>query len=248
MPSVESVRSCVVIPARYASSRFPGKPLAEIYGKPMILWVAELCASAVGKRHVYVATDNSSIKDVVVSSGFNALMTSEDCLTGTDRVCEAAKGLDYDIIVNVQGDEPVLNPQDILKCIQIKKKNMTSVVNGYVPIQESEDPCNVNLPKVIFNESQQLVYMSRNPLPGFLSNAPSTYYKQVCIYGYSHHDLNVFSSLGRKSTLESSEDIEILRFLEFKNPVIMYECSAGSLAVDVPSDIATIEKYLSSKK
>ena len=233
-------RACIVIPARYASSRFPGKPLAEIYGKPMILWVTEVCASAVGKSHVYVATDSLLIKNVVENSGFNVLMTRADCLTGTDRLCEASKYLDYEIIINVQGDEPVLNPQDIRNCIQIKRENMTSVVNGYAPIQESEDPFNVNIPKVVFNESQQLVYMSRKPLPGFKSHscAPSTYFKQVCIYGYSHQDLHLFSSFGRKSLLESCEDIEILRFLEFQNPVIMYECSSGSLAVDVPTDIA----------
>lgn len=238
--------ACVVIPARYASSRFPGKPLAKILSKPMILWVAELSAVAVGKSHVYIATDSDPIKEVVKAAGFQVLMTSEDCLTGTDRICEAAKHLNYEIIVNVQGDEPVLNPQDIVRCIEIKEKNMNSVVNGYTSIQPTEDPSNPNIPKVIFDEKNRLVYMSRNPLPGFKSKAcaPSIYFKQVCIYGFSHRDLASFSSFGRKSLLEYSEDIEILRFLEFQNPIIMYECSAGSLAVDEPSDIKLVENYL----
>ena len=100
---------------------------------------------------------------------------------------------------------------------------------------------------MVFNEKKH-VYMSRNVLPGFKSvrNSPDNFYKQVCIYGFSHDDLSLFSSFGRKSTLESCEDIEILRFLEFPDPIIMFECSAGSIAVDVPSDIALVEDYLHS--
>lgn len=240
--------ACVVIPARYSSSRFPGKPLANICGKPMILWVAELAAVAVGHEHVYVATESPLIKNSVEASGFNVLMTSSECLTGTDRICEAAKFLDYKIIVNVQGDEPILNPDDIINCINIKFNNMKSVVNGFTLISPSEDPKSPNIPKVVFNEKKHLVYMSRNVLPGFKSerNSPDNFYKQVCIYGFSHDDLSLFSSFGRKSTLESCEDIEILRFLEFPDPIIMFECSAGSIAVDVPSDIALVEDYLHS--
>ena len=241
--------ACVVIPARYASSRFPGKPLADILGKPMILWVAELAASAVGQQHVYVATDSDLIRNVCESAGFNVLMTSEHCLTGTDRICEASHFLDYDIIVNVQGDEPVLNPQDIIKCIEIKSTHIGSVVNGFTSISSTEDPSNTNIPKVIFNENNHLVYMSRQPLPGFKSvkNAPTNYFKQVCIYGFTHNELELFSSFGRKSRLEYSEDIEILRFLEFSAPIIMFECSSGSLAVDVPSDVLLVENYLKSQ-
>ena len=148
--------ACVVIPARYSSSRFPGKPLANICGKPMILWVAELAAIAVGHEHVYVATESLLIKNSVEASGFNVLMTSSECLTGTDRICEAAKLLDYKIIVNVQGDEPILNPHDIINCINIKSNNMNSVVNGFTLISSSEDPTSLNIPKVVFNEKNIL--------------------------------------------------------------------------------------------
>ena len=243
-------KACVVIPARYASTRFPGKPLAEILGKPMILWVAELASLAVGQKHVYVATESEMIKEVVESAGFSVLMTSASCLTGTDRICEASKFLNYDIIVNVQGDEPILNPQDIINCIRIKSKNINSVVNGYTLIGLGEEPSNLNIPKVIFNEKNHLIYMSRLAVPGFKAehNAPQKYFKQVCVYGFTHHDLTLFSSFGRKSHLEHSEDIEILRFLEFPAPIVMFECTSGSLAVDVPSDVLLVENYLNSKQ
>ena len=108
------MRSCVVIPARYKSTRFPGKPLVKLLGKPMILWVAELSAQALGKSNVYVATDNTLIEEEVKKSGFNTVLTSSDALTGTDRIAEASNKIESDIFINVQGDEPLINPMDIL--------------------------------------------------------------------------------------------------------------------------------------
>ena len=114
------MRSVVIIPARYQSSRFPGKPLVCLLGKPMILWVAELSERAVGNKNVYVATDDEKIANVVIKAGFQAIMTSEDCLTGTDRLAEAAQKIDADIYINVQGDEPLIDSQDIRRVIEEK--------------------------------------------------------------------------------------------------------------------------------
>lgn len=238
-----NMNACVIIPARYSSSRFPGKPLVPLLGKPMVLWVAELAERVVGKEHVYVATDDSRISDLVKDSGFSALMTSSSALTGTDRIAEAANKIDYDIYVNVQGDEPMVEPEDVYSCIKLKKSNPDSVVNGYCWVGKDEDPSNVNIPKVITNESSDLVYISRGILPSFKdpANAPAHYKKQVCIYGFTKEQLKQYASYGRKSLLEEHEDIEILRFLEFNQRVLMYECSPGSLAVDVPSDVARVE-------
>lgn len=240
------MRACVIIPARYASSRFPGKPLIPLLGKPMVLWVAELSARAVGQNHVFIATEDARIADVVHTAGFSALMTSPDALTGTDRLAEAAGMIDYDIYVNVQGDEPLVDPADIRRCISIKSEKPDTIVNGYCWIGLDEDPASVNIPKVIATESGLMVYMSRNLLPGFkeAKNAPGQYMKQVCIYGFSREELNAFANFGRKSTLEQSEDIEILRFLELNYRILMYECSPGSLAVDVPSDLVKVENAL----
>jgi len=240
------MKSVVVIPARYKSSRFPGKPLVNLLGKPMILWVSELSAKAVGKENVYIATDDERISKIVTAAGFNAIMTSDHCFTGTDRLAEAANKISADIYINVQGDEPLVNPKDIINIIKTKELYYNEIINGYCPISSDEDPSNVNLPKVIFTEDNSLVYMSRQAIPGFKdkAQAPSQYYKQVCIYAFTADELKSYADYGRKSTLEESEDIEIIRFLEWGKKIRMVETNPGSLAVDVQEDIAKVEQGL----
>ncbi len=240
------MKSVVIIPARYKSSRYPGKPLVPLLGKPMILWVAELSAKAVGIESVYVATDDERIADVVKAAGFTPLMTSSEALTGTDRLAEAARLIDADIFINVQGDEPTLNPNDICKVRDKKLENPSSIVNAYCWISEFENPDSVNIPKVITNESDRLIYMSRKSLPGYkdAQNAPAKFKKQVCIYAFTREELESFQTFGRKSALETCEDIEILRFLEMEKTILMIESSGGSLAVDVPEDVSPVEEAL----
>ncbi|MEO1943091.1 MAG: 3-deoxy-manno-octulosonate cytidylyltransferase [Candidatus Thioglobus sp.] len=240
------MKSVVIIPARYKSSRFPGKPLVNLLGKPMILWVSELSAQAVGKENVYIATDDERISKAVTTAGFNAIMTSNQCLTGTDRLAEAANKIPADIYINVQGDEPLVNPKDILNIIKAKKTHYNEIINGFCPIARDEDPNNVNIPKVIFTENNSLVYMSRQAIPGFKDNsqAPSQYYKQVCIYAFTADELKSYADYGRKSALEASEDIEIIRFLEWGKKIRMVETNPGSLAVDVREDVAKVEQGL----
>lgn len=243
------MRTVVVIPARYASSRFPGKPLVELLGRPMILRVADLAATAVGAKNVYVATEDERIATVVTDAGYQAVMTSPTALTGTDRLAEASKTIDADIYVNVQGDEPLLDPGDIVRIIEHKAAHLDKVINGYCWLSENEDPANVNIPKVIATEAGRMVYMSRNPLPGYKDpvNRPSGYRKQVCIYAFTRDELCQFAEFGRKSWLEACEDIEILRFLELDKEVLMVETRPGSLAVDTPEDVAPVEKALRAK-
>lgn len=240
------MRAVVLIPARYASSRYPGKPLVPLLGKPMVLWVAELSAKAVGIDNVYVATEDSRIADVVTAAGFNAVMTTDQCLTGTDRLAEAALQVKADMYINVQGDEPIINPDDIRKAIAVKQQDMTAIVNGFCWLSEQEEPDSVNIPKVITTEDNTLVYISRKALPGYKDAkcAPKRYKKQVCIYAFTADELAAFKAFGRKSELEFSEDIEILRFLELGKTIRMYETQPGSLAVDVPDDVAPVEAAL----
>lgn len=240
------MKTIIVIPARYKSSRFPGKPLVNLLGKPMIQWVAELSARAVGQENVYIATDDTKIQTAVLGMGYQVVMTSEQCLTGTDRLAEVAQQVEADIYINVQGDEPLVNPEDILKVIEAKKAYPNEVINGYAIIGEDEDPNSVNIPKVIFTEDKRLVYMSRQALPGFKDqkNAPQQYYKQVCIYAFSREELLAYGEFGRKSTLEQTEDIEILRFLEWGQTIRLEQTRPGSLAVDVPEDVANVERAL----
>lgn len=241
------MKTIIVIPARFKSSRFPGKPLINLLGKPMIQWVAELSAKAVGGENVYIATDDNSIAEAVTKMGYQAVMTSDSCLTGTDRLAEVAQQIEADIYINVQGDEPLVNPEDILKVIEVKKTYPNEIINGYAQLSEDEDPNNVNIPKVIFTEQdKRLVYMSRQAIPGFkdVKNTPLTYYKQVCIYAFNRQELLDFGQYGKKSTLEHSEDIEIIRYLEWNQAIRMVKTRPGSLAVDVPEDVAKVEVAL----
>lgn len=240
------MKTVIVIPARYHSSRFPGKPLAKLLGKAMILWVAELSAKAIGKENVYVATEDKRIVETVEKEGFRAIMTSDSALTGTDRLAEAVENIDADIYINVQGDEPILNPSDILKIRDKKIEHLDAVINGFCRISASEEPQSVNIPKVIMNEKNAMIYMSRVALPGYKEgkNAPHKYDKQVCIYAFTKEQLQKFKAFGRKSALEACEDIEILRFLELDIPIIMVETTGNSLAVDIVEDVAPVEQVL----
>lgn len=240
------MKAIVVIPARYKSSRFPGKPLTKLLGKPMILWVAELSAKAIGIKSVYIATDDKRIAKVVKGSGFQVIMTSTQALTGTDRLAEVAERVISDIYINVQGDEPLVSPQDILKAIEQKKSYPNQVINGYCALLKEEDPSSVKIPKVIFTEQQQMIYMSRQPIPGVkdVKEGLVEYYKQVCIYAFNRQELLAYGSFGRKSIIEQSEDIEILRFLEWNQGIRMFKTQQGSLAVDTPEDVAKVERAL----
>jgi 3-deoxy-manno-octulosonate cytidylyltransferase (CMP-KDO synthetase) len=243
------MRVIIVIPARYRSSRFPGKPLVKLLGKPMIIWVAELSSRAVGKENVYIATDDSKIQKTVIQMGYNVVMTSKNCLTGTDRLAEVAKKIEADIYINVQGDEPLVDPTDIQKIIDLKKQYPNDVINGYTKMEKDEDPQSLSKPKIIFTEDKRMVYISRQPLPGFKDPKYSSkvYYKQVCIYAFNREELLTFGNFGGKSKLEESEDIEIIRFLEWGKTIRLVETKPKSLAVDVPEDVENVEDILKNK-
>jgi 3-deoxy-manno-octulosonate cytidylyltransferase (CMP-KDO synthetase) len=234
----------VIIPARYKSSRFPGKPLAKIKGKEMIIWVAEIAEKAVGHQNVFIATENEEIVDVVKSYGYKVILTSDSCQTGTDRVAEASLEIDADIIVNIQGDEPLLNPSDILKVIESKILNPNHIINCMAYLNSYEKIEDKKIPKVITSLNDELIYISRNPIPATKfgnSNSPK---KQVCIYAFTKQDLKLFSSFEKKTPIEFEEDIEIIRFLEIGRKIKMIMLDNNSHAVDYPEDIEVVEKYI----
>ena len=235
-----------VIPARYNSSRFPGKPLVKLLGTPMVVWVAELSAKALGRDNVFVATEDTRIMKVVEQYGFNALITSDVHSTGTDRLSEVANKIYAEIYINIQGDEPTVNPNVIKKVIDEKIRNPGKVINAMTQLSNCEDPNNINIPKVVYNEKNTMIYMSRLPIPGYKShnNKPEVYFKQVCIYAFSRPQLLAFGKFGRKSFLELYEDIEILRFLEMDIPVKMIEVEEASFAVDTIEDVKIVENRL----
>lgn len=237
-----------VIPARFKSSRFPGKPLVSICGKPMIIHVAEKADEAFGRNGFVVATDDIRIKETVEKNGYNSIITSEDTMTGTDRLWEVAQKMEADIYINIQGDEPIIDPNDILKIVGVKKNFPNFIVNAYTRILENEDPFSINIPKVIVNMEHELIYMSRMAIPGCKNEmAKPIYYKQVCIYAFSYEELKAFGTNQSKTYLESFEDIEILRFLEMGYKIKMVETFSDSLSVDVPSDVVAVERALAGK-
>ena len=235
-----------VIPARYKSSRFPGKPLALINAKPMIIHVAEKVEEALGKENTYVATDDAKIAQIVTSFGYKAIMTSNLCKTGTDRLWDFAQKIQADIYVNIQGDEPMVSPLDIKKVVEEKKKNSKYIINGMLPLSKEENPDDVNIPKVLVNKNNMLIYMSRLAIPGKkdINKENPTFLKQVCIYAFNYDELKTYGINNTKAVHEYYEDIEILRFFDFEIPIKMVMMDKDTIAVDNPEDIARVEKEL----
>ena len=233
-----------IIPARYKSTRFPGKPLVEINGVPMIIRVSDIVGKAVGKENVYIATENNKIAKVVRDNGYKVILTSDSCLTGTDRVAEASMEVDGDIIVNVQGDEPLLNPKHIAKVIDEKIKYPNHIINCMARVESYEDVEDTKLPKMVVNEDNELMYSSRSAIPGSKYGPGKNPKKQVCIYAFSKEELSKFGSKNEKTPLEWSEDIEINRFLEMGMKVKMVEVDDVTHAVDFPEDVKIVEELL----
>lgn len=238
------MKYAVVIPARYQSSRFPGKPLVEILGKSMIQRVWERCCEAVGQECVYVATDSEKIQSHCETFAAQVIMTSSDCLTGTDRLAEANQLLDCDFIINVQGDEPLINPNDIRSVISTYEQQPGTVINAMCAIKTEDEFRSFTVPKVTASQSGNLLYMSRSAIPVTKTNGFVFGFKQVCIYAFSKEHLQFFASHQQKTPIEEVEDIEILRFLENDIPVQMIEVASSSIAVDVPSDVDKVIKAL----
>tara|TARA_B100000787_G_C16185899_1_gene294625 strand:- start:119 stop:853 length:735 start_codon:yes stop_codon:yes gene_type:complete len=234
----------VVIPSRMESTRLPKKPLINIAGKSLIQRTCEQVAKAIPIENFLVATDHHEILNHVRNLGFNAELTSNDCLTGTDRVAEIASRYSYDHYINVQGDEPLINPDDILKIVSSLRKFPDDVLNGYAIIDKSEDYYSNTIPKVVFRPDKRLLYMSRANIPGNKGDSFEKSWKQVCIYAFPKKILEEFKNKKTKTTLEKLEDIEILRFLEMGFEVRMIELSSNSIAVDVPEDINKVLKKL----
>lgn len=241
------LRTVLIIPARYESSRLPGKPLTPISGVPMIERTYKQCVRGFPREDIYVATDDERIADFCAEKDMQCLMTSKECLTGTDRVAEAAEMLQPDYVINVQGDEPIFNPDDIRAFLDAVRHHPREVLNGYTPIHREENYRSRGVPKVVFRPDGRLLYMSRSPIPGNKSDRFERAFRQVCIYGFPFELLRAFASQKTKGRLEAIEDIEILRFLEMGHEVRMIELSDVSVAVDYPEDVQKVEAVLSRK-
>ena len=234
----------IIIPARYNSKRLPGKPLIDINGIPMVIRTFNQCKKAVPASKIIIATDDKRIQKICSKNGINSIITSKKCLTGTDRIAEVAKKIKKSFYINVQGDEPICNPKDIKKIVNFAKKNPNLIINGYTEIEDKEMFYSPNVPKVVFDKNQKLLYMSRAPIP---SNKKQTFIKswrQVCIYSFPYKSLKIYTSIKKKTTLELIEDLESNRFLELGYQVKMLKMSNKSVAVDTKEDLVKVRKLV----
>ena len=245
----------VVIPARWASSRFPGKPLANIAGIAMIQRVAAQANKANCASEVIVATDDIRILDFVKDNGGMAIMTSAKHESGTDRVAEVARDRDCDIVVNVQGDEPLIPPQNIDQVIRPLIDDSTiSVSSLRVLIRNKSDLLNKNITKVVVDKFDSALYFSKAPIPwdrdlwservdGISKISHSRWFKHIGLYAYRKRFLMEYSSMP-KSPLEKIEKLEQLRILENGITIKVLETKFDSIGVDSVGDIEIIEKKL----
>ncbi len=234
----------VIIPARYSSKRLPGKPLLDISGVPMIVRTYNQCKKVVSPSKIIVATDDKRIQKICAKNKINSIITSRKCLTGTDRIAEVAKKIKKRFYINVQGDEPICNPSDIKKIINYAKKNPDLIINGYTKIKDKEMFYSPNVPKVVFDRNESLLYMSRAPIPSNKKKSFIEGWRQVCIYSFPYKSLKNFTSIKKKTLLESIEDLESNRFIELGYKVKMLKMSDRSIAVDTIADLKKVRKMI----
>ena len=243
-----------VIPARWGSSRFPGKPLALIKGKPMIQWVFEQTSKAKSVSEVIVATDDSRILDTVNNFGGNAIMTSVNHESGTDRVAEVIRNKNCEIVVNVQGDEPLIPPVNIDLVVQPLLEGIPeSTVTLRILIKSYDNLMDRNITKVVVNKSSSALYFSKAMIPwdrddtiqnSSVDPLKPFWYKHIGLYAYRKNFLMEFGSLP-SSSLEQIEKLEQLRILENGYNIKVVETNLDSIGVDCIEDLVMIEKRLS---
>lgn len=239
-----------IIPARYGSSRFPAKALAEIKGKPMVQWVWEKAKACTALQEVVVATDHPEIARAVENAGGKAVMTSDQHQSGTDRCYEALTQLagSYDYVINIQGDEPFIDPAQI--------STLASLLNGQTElatlmkrIKDHETLFNPNVVKVVVSQKGHALYFSRSPIP-HLRNTPEAdwpekgaFYKHIGIYAYRTDVLAQITQLPL-SSLEQSESLEQLRWLQNGYHIQLAETRMETIGIDTPEDLQKALKYL----
>jgi 3-deoxy-manno-octulosonate cytidylyltransferase (CMP-KDO synthetase) len=240
-----------VVPARFGSTRFEGKPLADICGKSLIQRVYEQVKKAKLIDEIYIATDDERIKNKAESFGARVIMTSKHHPSGTDRVAEVAQKVDGEIIVNVQGDLPLVDPVAIDAVVKPLLENSDLVMATLItPIVEKEEYHNPNITKIVKDKNNFALYCSRSLIPWSEEGDQTTIFKHLGVYAYRKDFLIAFSKM-KQTPCEKAEKLELLRALEngYKIKLVEAPCSPASMAeVDVPEDIAKIEKILKEKK
>jgi 3-deoxy-manno-octulosonate cytidylyltransferase (CMP-KDO synthetase) len=233
-----------VIPSRYGAQRFPGKPLAPIAGIPMIVRVVRQAQKAKRLTEVWVATDDERIVRVVEKAGAKAVMTPPSLKSGTDRIAYAVRKEKADIIVNIQGDEPVISPKAIDAAVEVLKDDARVLMSTVViPMQDKKEWLDPNVVKAVLGPKGNVLYFSRAPIPFPREGGVPKAYKHMGLYGYRPAWLQLMATL-KPTPLELTEKLEQLRAME--NGVLIRAAvrKVGSIAVDVPADVKAVERYL----
>ena len=236
----------IVIPARFGSSRFPGKPLQPIAGVPMILRTIEAAKSVSPTMGVAVATDDQRIADIVKDHA-QIVMTSTEHQTGTDRIAEALDQLhwDCDIVVNVQGDEPFVSKEQVLSLLTPFKSQQTDIATLKIKMGSDEIIDNPNIVKVITDKNNRALYFSRSVIPYNRGNTSYPYFRHMGMYAYRRTIIKKLSLLN-STLLEETEMLEQLRWMDYGYVVRVIETQHEGPAVDTPEDIKKAEEYLNS--
>lgn len=235
-----------VIPARYQSSRFPGKPLALIQGKPMIWWVYQQASKVTDFAELMVATDSDKIYEECHKLGINVAMTSDKHPTGTDRLGEIAEKSDADFFVNIQGDEPLIEPRVIQSIIDYKKAHPeVEVINTMAALKPEQDVEELSIVKAAAAKNDDLLYLSRSPIPRSKKGDKVDYKRHLGLYGLSREALLFYAHTDR-GYLESIEDVEMLRLMENGYRIKILEVVSDSIGVDNPEDIDKVEAILAA--
>lgn len=254
MENNTDIISCVaIIPARYASSRFPGKPLAMLGGKPIIQHVYERVAQVADD--VYAAVDDERVANCVSGFGGKYIMTSPSHRSGTDRIAEAYTliGRHFDVVVNVQGDEPFIRPEQIKALVDcFAKDKATEIATVVKPMSEADGEAallNVNTPKVVVSKNKKALYFSRSVIPFIRGKAQAdwlgahTFYKHIGIYAFRPDILAAVTRLPQ-GELEKAESLEQLRWLENGYGISVVESNADTVGIDTPADLKRAEEFL----
>lgn len=242
------MKTLAIIPARYKSSRFEGKPLALIEDKPMIMWVYDSVKMSRLFDEVYIATDDERIETVVSGYGANVKMTSEKISCGTER-CKAVveslekEGKCFDIVVNIQGDEPLIQKEQINKVLEGFNDVKVDIVTLCKQIENSKDIEDENVVKVVFSKTNKALYFSRSVVPFNRDKVNADYYKHIGIYGYKTDVLKQICDL-TQSSLEKTEKLEQLRWLENDYKIKVVQTHIDSIGVDTVEDLENVKRII----
>lgn len=238
----------VVIPARYASTRLPGKPLAQIDGRPLIWYVWEKAKESACAARVVVATDDERIADAVRGFGGEAVMTSPACASGTDRVAEAARGLSEEIVVNLQGDEPLIHPS-VIDAVAgpLILDPAVQMATAALPREDPDGYARPSVVKVVIDDRGDALYFSRAPIPHYRDAGRGRYRKHLGIYGYRREFLFRVAALP-PSPLEEAERLEQLRVLQHGFRIRVVDVRYDSVGVDTPEDLRSVEEKICGRK